>query len=148
MYEKFRTLVGKEIILTGPAKWKNTDSVETLPAGTILELNSWRPEGYMATIKETRESFFLFHKYLERGIIIEPGEEMMIRRPGGLSEVECAHCGSEVGRWDARYFHINRAGEVEILCPDCAAIVLGESGGIFFRNEDEVDQVIVDYFTM
>ena len=39
--------------------------------------------------------------------------------------VNCDSCGDEV-RYP-RYKHINHAGECEWLCPDCAAILLGES---------------------
>ena len=43
----------------------------------------------------------------------------------GDDVVVCNGCGDELTY--PRYEHINRAGEREWLCPDCAAILLGES---------------------
>lgn len=56
---------GKLARITEPARWKNFGTPEeTLPAGTILHLESWRPEGFNARIAGTQKYFFLFKEYV------------------------------------------------------------------------------------
>lgn len=67
---------GTLVMITEEARWVNFGVVgESLPAGTVLRLESWRPEGYNATIAETGEHFFLFKKYIESGYKVKEGSE-------------------------------------------------------------------------
>lgn len=70
---------GTLVMITEEAGWVNFgESRESLPAGTILRLESWRPEGYNATIAETGEHFFLFKKYIESGYKVNEGSKAFI----------------------------------------------------------------------
>ena len=61
-------LEGSFIMLSEKVRWKNyAVPTEELKAGTILRLESWRPEGYYATTVSDGEQFFLFKKYIESG---------------------------------------------------------------------------------
>jgi hypothetical protein len=62
--------VGQSVKLGCEASWTNYGTPrKALPAGTILKLESWRPEGF-TTRKENGDSFFLFEKYLVNAEII------------------------------------------------------------------------------
>jgi hypothetical protein len=58
---------GIEKLLVNGARWTNNICGEcitkTLPVGTMVILNSSRPEGWMCTVKETGESFFVFNRF-------------------------------------------------------------------------------------
>lgn len=61
-------LEGSFIMLSKKARWNNYEvPTEELKAGTILRLESWRPEGYYATTVSDGKQFFLFKKYIESG---------------------------------------------------------------------------------
>ena len=67
--------VGQTVKLGGEASWTNYGTPrKTLPAGTILKLESWRPEGFTAR-KENGDSFFVFEKYLVNAEIIKEIEK-------------------------------------------------------------------------
>lgn len=140
---------GRYIVLTGPARWKNAgdDEAWVMPAGTMCRLESFRPEGWMAWVQSALDDHFIFHKYTENAILWESGREMMTRLSCG-PEVTCGSCGEDLGYWDAKYYHIDAGGEVHILCPDCAAILLGESSrGIIWDRQDFAPPVAVaNYF--
>lgn len=139
---------GRYIVLTGPARWENAGGeVIHAAAGIMCRLDSHRPEGWQAWLPETSEDFFLLHKYTENAILWESGREMMTRLSCG-PEVTCGSCGEDLGYWDAKYYHIDAGGEVHILCPDCAAILLGESSrGIIWDRQDFAPPVAVaNYF--
>ena len=62
-----KNLEGSLVVLTREARWHNTDRVLIAPVGTTLQLNSWRPEGYVCTIVHgglfnVEETFFLFRE--------------------------------------------------------------------------------------
>lgn len=70
---------GTLVMITEEAGWVNFgEDRESLPPGTVLRLESWRPEGYNATIAETGEHFFLFKKYIESGYKVKEGSEAFI----------------------------------------------------------------------
>lgn len=78
---------GTLVMITEEAGWVNFGEVrESLPAGTVLRLESWRPEGYNAIIPETGEHFFLFKKYIESGYEVKGGSESFIRTLNRLIE--------------------------------------------------------------
>jgi len=57
--------VGDRVVLPQDAQWTNFKCpTVTLPAGTVLIIESWRPEGWMCRT-ETGEFFFLFHRYTQ-----------------------------------------------------------------------------------
>lgn len=58
-------LDGRWVRLTQDARWRNFGEANAriAPEGTVLRLESWRPEGYNATT-EAGEHFFLFAEYL------------------------------------------------------------------------------------
>lgn len=133
-----KNLVGRYIVLTEPARWRNAgeDEARILPAGTMCRIDSMRPEGCMAWIPDAREEFFIFHQYIDSAIIWEDAQEMVVRIPYGAPAV-CSVCGEELSYWTPRYFHINAGGDVEILCPDHAAILLGESASRIIWEQRE-----------
>lgn len=138
---------GDIIMLCRPARWKNAgaDYAVEIPAGAVLRLESKRPEGWMAYVLMTRETVFLFSRYLEHVERVELGRETVIRHAGGV-RVDCAQCGAELGCLDARYFHVDRAGGWEVLCPDCAAILALESWGyVDFRRIENAADAIVEW---
>ena len=51
---------------TEDAKWTNYNTpTATLPAGTVVFIESWRPEGFNVRVAGTREYFFLFKQYVK-----------------------------------------------------------------------------------
>ena len=78
---------GTLVMITEEAGWVNFgEDRESLPSGTVLRLESWRPEGYNATISETGEHFFLFKKYIESGYGVDEGSEAFISTLNRLIE--------------------------------------------------------------
>lgn len=58
---------GDKVTLKDGARWTNSVNGEvitkTLPAGTTVMLESWRPEGWIV-LCEDGSRFFLFERYL------------------------------------------------------------------------------------
>ena len=144
-----KNLVGRYIVLTEPARWRNAgeDEARILPAGTMCRIDSIRPEGCMAWIPDALEEFFIFRKYIESAIIWEEGREMVVRIHCGTPAV-CSVCNADMSYWVPRYFHIDAGGGVEILCADDAAILLGESsrGIIWEQRETSPADAVAGYF--
>ena len=70
---------GTLIRLTAPARWKNYGAPpDTMPPGSTLRLECWRPEGWQAVeIAEQRDGhfivgrfFFLTHRHLQTAEVI------------------------------------------------------------------------------
>ena len=56
---------GKLARTTEDAKWTNYNTpTATLPAGTVVFIESWRPEGFNVRVAGTNEYFFLFKQYV------------------------------------------------------------------------------------
>ena len=85
-----RGLEGKIVRLTETAVWRNYGDAEarTVPQGSDLRLESWRPEGYCA-VTEKGEYFFLFARYLETA------EEVFMCPDCGLFYRMCDKVGSK-----------------------------------------------------
>ena len=78
---------GTLVMITEEAGWVNFgDARESLPSGTVLRLESWRPEGYNATIAETGEHSFLFKKYIESGYRVKEGSDALVSTINRLVE--------------------------------------------------------------
>ena len=123
-------LEGSRVVLTREARWHNTDRVSVAPVGTALQLNSWRPEGYVCTIVSgglfnVGETFFLSREAFASAVPAGKTEKMIRLVEGGYDV--CDGCVNGIEENQIRYIHINRAGEGAVICPDCAAIVMGET---------------------
>ena len=81
---------GSFIVLSEKARWKNYGiPTKELKAGTILRLESWRPEGYYATTVSGGEQFFLFKKYIESGSpVLTDGYYTTVGDPYDKTQVE------------------------------------------------------------
>ena len=62
-----------------------------------------------------------------QGYFYPEEKESMERIESFTEDEECAGCGNLIRRYEPAYFHTNRYGEGEWLCPDCAAILMGET---------------------
>ncbi|MDD6338336.1 MAG: hypothetical protein PUC15_08160 [Lentisphaeria bacterium] len=59
-------MTGKIARITEPARWTNYGTPEeTLPAGTVVFIESWRPEGFNVRVARTNKYFFLFKEYVK-----------------------------------------------------------------------------------
>ncbi len=57
--------IGSLARITEPARWKNFGTPEeTLPAGTVVFIESWRPEGFNVKVAGTGKYFFIFKQYV------------------------------------------------------------------------------------
>ena len=64
---------GKLARITENARWTNYNTEEqTLPAGSIVRIESWRPEGFNVIVEESKsdriangEYFFIFKEYVK-----------------------------------------------------------------------------------
>lgn len=87
-------------------------------------LDDWESYIGQKPKEDRQQGFFYQHELVRR---YDSAEDEVVR---------CEECGDEVSY--PRYKHINHAGEREWLCPDCAAILLGESidgkNGIVFER--------------
>lgn len=65
--------VGKYARITEDAKWTNYNTpTATLPAGSIVRITSWRPEGFNVVVEKSNsdriangEYFFIFKEYVK-----------------------------------------------------------------------------------
>lgn len=61
--------------ITEDAKWTNYNTpTATLPAGTLVFIESWRPEGFNVKVAGTGEYFFLFKEYVRTAQEIKKGD--------------------------------------------------------------------------
>ena len=83
-------LGGRWVRLAQDARWRNFGEANAriMPKGSVLRLESWRPEGYCA-VTEKGEYFFLFARYLETA------EEVFMCPDCGLFYRMCDKAGSK-----------------------------------------------------
>ena len=64
--EHTQDMIGKIARITEPARWRNYGTPEeTLPAGTVVFIESWRPEGFNVKVAGTGKYFFIFKQYVK-----------------------------------------------------------------------------------
>ena len=103
--------VGKYARITEDAKWTNYNTpTATLPAGSIVRITSWRPEGF--NVEDMNgDYFFLFKEYVETAQIIFPSDTVFfIKQREGYGCVSAyvvkatiaEFCGNRVSVWGER----------------------------------------------
>jgi hypothetical protein len=139
-----KSLEGLFIVTLDPWMWEEAREGEPgireikVPAGAVLRLLESKPGGYLARRHDTGDDLYILTPYLHDASVIQEGEESIIRRRSGKTCI-CSSCGYRLGRWSSRWIHVNRAMEGELLCPDCAAVLLAESSGLNFEDDDRED---------
>lgn len=74
-------MTGKIARITEPARWTNYGTPEeTLPAGTVVFIESWRPEGFNVKVAGTNNYFFLFKEYVKTAQEIRMPEAEDVQR--------------------------------------------------------------------